>query len=104
MIADLFELHGWEVQFLGANTPASELLRLIRDTRPDVVGLSVSMFFNLPMLTQHIARIRDEFDEVEILLGGQAFADCDAASYITDDRVRHVADWTALDQFWPAYA
>ncbi len=34
MLADLLETVGWDVLFLGANTPAEELLTLLSKTNP----------------------------------------------------------------------
>jgi len=73
MVADLFEFHGWRGYFLGANTPPPDLLDLIRQKRPDVVSLSLTVFFNLDSLLQTMAAIRAEFPTVPILVGGQAF-------------------------------
>jgi methanogenic corrinoid protein MtbC1 len=73
MVADLFELHGWRGYFLGANTPQGDLLGLIREKRPDVVALSLTVYFNLESLLQTAAAIRAEFPAVPILVGGQAF-------------------------------
>ncbi|MCA1785919.1 MAG: cobalamin-dependent protein, partial [Desulfobacteraceae bacterium] len=50
MVADIFELNGWDSQFLGANTPVDHMLAHIQDEKPDLVGLSVSVYFNMPAL------------------------------------------------------
>jgi methanogenic corrinoid protein MtbC1 len=73
MVADIFELHGWRGYFLGANTPAPGLLDLIREKRPDVVTLSLTVYFNLETLLQTAAAVRKEFPTLPILVGGQAF-------------------------------
>ena len=73
MVADIFELNGWRGYFLGANTPMNDLMDLIREKRPDVVTLSLTIYFNLEMLLQTAAAVRAEFPTVPILVGGQAF-------------------------------
>ncbi|CAK0774818.1 MerR family transcriptional regulator, light-induced transcriptional regulator [Gammaproteobacteria bacterium] len=73
MVADIMEMNGWRSYFLGANTPTSDLLALIREKNPDAVALSLAVHFNLESLLQTTARVRTEFPEVPILVGGQAF-------------------------------
>ena len=73
MVADFFELHGWHGYHLGANTPVAGLLHMIRDRDPDIVGLSMSMLFNLPKLEEMLAAITAEFPELALLIGGRAF-------------------------------
>lgn len=73
MVADIFELHGWDGYFLGANTPSEELLRLIDDKKPDLIGLSLAISFNLDNLWKVVEMVRVTFHELPILVGGQAF-------------------------------
>jgi MerR family transcriptional regulator, light-induced transcriptional regulator len=74
MVADIFELHGWDSFFLGANTPVKDLIDLLSQTTPDTLGLSLSVYFNLPRLTEVIESVRKRFPMLPILVGGQAFA------------------------------
>ncbi len=74
MVADIIEMNGWDSYYLGANTPLTELLRMIEEKKPDVVGLSVSMYYNLYRLSDYISSIRQQFPSVEVLVGGHAFA------------------------------
>ena len=73
MIADVLELNGWDGVFLGANTPVGDLLYMIDDSGPRFVGLSLAIYFNLRELLEAIGRIRGRFEELPILVGGQAF-------------------------------
>lgn len=43
MVADAFELVGWDSVYLGADVPTAALLREIDSRRPDFLGLSVSL-------------------------------------------------------------
>jgi methanogenic corrinoid protein MtbC1 len=72
MVADAFELAGWSVQALGANTPTDALVGHIDRTRPDVVGLSVSLVQQLPTLQRAVGRIRAELGSrcPVVLVGG----------------------------------
>jgi methanogenic corrinoid protein MtbC1 len=63
MVADAFELDGWVVDNLGADTPIETLVVHVRDTRPHLVGLSAT-------LPQHLWGLRQTVDRL-----GQAFGD-----------------------------
>lgn len=73
MVADVCELNGWDSHFLGANTPVNHMLEYIQDIKPNLVGLSISVYFNLPSLKRGIEVIRSNFTNLDIFVGGQAF-------------------------------
>ena len=73
MVADIFEMSGWDSYFLGANTPVDQMVAFIHETRPDLVGLSLSIYFNLPSLEKGLDAITTEFPTLDIIVGGQAF-------------------------------
>jgi methanogenic corrinoid protein MtbC1 len=73
MVADIFELNGWDGQFLGANTSVDHLLEHIQEIKPDLIGLSISVYFNFPALKNGIEAIRSNFNHLDIFVGGQAF-------------------------------
>ncbi len=73
MVADIFEMNGWDGYFIGANTPIAELTRFLGKHNPDLVGISLSVYFNLPVLKTTIAQIRQHFPKMPIVVGGQAF-------------------------------
>lgn len=73
MVADTFELNGWDGHFVGANTPTTELMKMIQENDPDVIALSLSIYFNLPNFEKMVSEIRGEFPETPIWAGGQAF-------------------------------
>jgi len=74
-VADMLEMNGWQVAYLGANTPRNDLLHMIRDVQPDLLGLSVVMPFNLVDASLAIADIRKdgELHKTRIMVGGPAF-------------------------------
>ena len=72
MVADIFEMQGWDSFYVGANTPTQELIKFARDIKPDVIGLSFSVYFHAGTLEKMIEAIRESFEHVEILIGGQA--------------------------------
>ena len=73
MVADILELNGWDTLFLGANTPLLDLMDLINEQQPDQVGLSLSLYSNLPYLLSIIDSIRERYPRLPLFVGGQAF-------------------------------
>jgi len=73
MVADIFELNGWDSHFLGANAPLADLLQFIQDQQPDVLALSLSIYHNLPKLLKTTDAIRGNYMHLDIIFGGQAF-------------------------------
>ncbi len=73
MVADIFELNGWDGYFLGANSPIEETARFIHETRPDIVGFSLSILSSLDHLKRGIEVFRSDFPNLDLLIGGQAF-------------------------------
>lgn len=73
MVADIFELHGWDGFFLGANTPAPELFRMIDEKEPDILGLSLSIYFNIAKLYDLLEKVGKRFPDLKVIAGGQAF-------------------------------
>lgn len=71
LAADVLELDGFDVVYLGANVPDRELVEATRAVRPDVVGLSVTMTFNVPALRAAVAGLR-ALGGTPIFVGGHA--------------------------------
>ena len=73
IVADYFELNGWRGHFAPPSISLPRLLDLIRATRPEVVALSLTLYFNLASLVRTATAVRAEFPKLPILVGGQAF-------------------------------
>jgi len=58
MVSDAFEMAGWTVHFLGADTPHEHLVRHVADHGPELVGLSVSLPFHLRSLREAVRALR----------------------------------------------
>lgn len=73
IVTDLFENHGWDSIFLGAAVPVDYILDSVRENRPDLVTLSVSMPQHLMDCEQAVREIRSQFPNIKIAVGGKAF-------------------------------
>ena len=73
MVADMFESKGWDSYYLGANIPATELINFARQLKPDMIALSVSIYFHMPLFEKMVKTIYSELTSIPILVGGQAF-------------------------------
>jgi methanogenic corrinoid protein MtbC1 len=74
MLSDRFELAGWSVTNLGADTPLLEIVGAALATRADLVALSVSTVFERVELRGFIDSLRRELPGVRIVVGGPAFS------------------------------
>jgi methanogenic corrinoid protein MtbC1 len=76
MICDLLELDGWDTVFLGASVPVEDLVRMVKERRPEVVALSASITPHLARVREAVRAIREAMPEggPVIAIGGRAFA------------------------------
>lgn len=91
MVADFFELHGWHGYFLGANTPKADLLQMIDEKQPQLVGLSLSLTSNLRTLVRTIRDITDRRPDSQIIVGGQAFRHGGVDALCQFTNARHIS-------------
>ena len=103
MIADFCELRGWRSPFLGANTPLADLLQLIEERRPDLLGLSLSIYFNLPSLLKALDAVSGKYPDLPILVGGQAFRWGAKAALQPYPNVKYLESLDELEQSMAAY-
>lgn len=75
MVADFFEMRGWDTMFLGANMPMAGVLKAIADRQPDLLAISVTMTFHIPDAARLIGRVRAGAgaEKTKILVGGRPF-------------------------------
>ncbi len=70
MVADFFELEGWDTYYLGANTPKAGLLQALEDQLPDLLALSATMPLHRRTLGDLIAAVRAQMPALKIMVGG----------------------------------
>lgn len=82
MVADGFELLGFETHYLGADVPHDDLIAYATSVKPDLIGLSVSMGDQLSQTQRTIKALRHAFGSScpSILVGGLPLLD-DAARW-----------------------
>ena len=73
MVADIFELNGWDGYFLGAGTPEADLLTFVDEKKPDMLCLSLSVYSGMRGLIKLLESVRGEFAGLPVIVGGQAF-------------------------------
>lgn len=75
MVADFFEMEGWDTYYLGANTPTSSVLQELRERSADLLAISVTMTFHVRAAEALIAAVRADpaCKNVKIMVGGYPF-------------------------------
>lgn len=75
MAADVLELGGYEVVFVGEDVPLDALVDAVRSRSPDLIGLSSTLDFHTSSLGAAVSRLTECFPETPILVGGQGISD-----------------------------
>ena len=75
VVADFFEMAGYETLYLGAGTPMPSLVEAVANRRPDLLLISATMVAHLSGVGALIAAVRgrEECRGVTILVGGHPF-------------------------------
>jgi MerR family transcriptional regulator, light-induced transcriptional regulator len=75
MVADIFEMEGWDTYYLGANTPTSILCQTIEKRDPDILAISGTMTFHVKIIDELIDAVKTALPglRTKILVGGYPF-------------------------------
>ena len=75
MLADFFEMNGWDTYFLGANTPMESVLSTIRTQQPDILAISATMTFHVDKVADLIGAVRlaGLDGRTKLMVGGYPF-------------------------------
>ena len=103
MVADYFEMQGWDSQFAGANQPIADLLRFVRERQPDVVALSAAINMSLPKLVETVEAILDCSVKPQIIVGGQAFRWGGATLFENLPRVTQLSTFADMERYLKEY-
>ncbi|WP_456277671.1 cobalamin B12-binding domain-containing protein [Bacillus sp. AK128] len=71
MVSSLFKENGWNTRYLGANLPVKDAIIYTNRWRPDVIGISISIIYNLPKLIEYVNELNQLDYQPEILVGGR---------------------------------
>lgn len=75
IVADFFEMEGWDASYLGADTPVAGLVDMVAQRRAEVLALSATMTFHVRAVADVITTVRaaPACRAVKILVGGHPF-------------------------------
>jgi methanogenic corrinoid protein MtbC1 len=75
MVADFFEMEGWDTYYLGANTPVKSLLESLSQFEAEIICISTTINFNVSAAAELITSVRKSADasKIKILAGGRPF-------------------------------
>jgi len=99
MVADIFEINGWNTYFLGAGLPAKDLIVFMRDVQPDLVALSATMHYNLVKMENMIQEIHKERPEITIFIGGQALQKGNYEHLLNNNKILYIKDLYSIDTY-----
>ncbi|MCI3920606.1 B12-binding domain-containing protein [Paenibacillus sp. TRM 82003] len=70
-VSQLFEEYGWESRFYGPNLPLDYALVGAMNWKPDVIGLSVSLAYQLPKLKEYVSELEKLPFRPLVMVGGR---------------------------------
>lgn len=75
IVADFFELDGWDCDYIGANTPSESLLQMIEADPPDLIAVSATMAHQVHVVAEFIKSLRanSTIAALPVLVGGRPF-------------------------------
>ena len=93
MVADFFEISGWDTYFMGANMPVESIVDAIIENDAELIGISVTMNYGVPFAQELIGRIKSNVQvaKTKVLVGGRPFLLSDTLWRVTG------ADGFAID-------
>ncbi|MFP4175672.1 MAG: B12-binding domain-containing protein [Candidatus Brocadiia bacterium] len=75
LVADMLELDGWDVVFLGSDVPGEDLIHVVERRSPKIVALSTTLPYNLLKLEELISGLQKfrTSNDLRIITGGLPF-------------------------------
>lgn len=76
MVADFFEMDGWDTYYLGSNVPDDDLIRALMEQNAELLAISVTLPIHLSKVKLLIEKIRNDknLDSLKIMAGGYPFS------------------------------
>lgn len=98
IVADLFELQGWDSAFAGGDVQTERLLALVAELRPELVALSVTAAFNVPHLERALGALAGLPAVPSVIIGGRGLRHDGARLAAAHPFVAHVASLQELER------
>jgi methanogenic corrinoid protein MtbC1 len=75
IIADFFEMEGWDTYYLGADSPTPAVVQALAERKAHVLAVSATMTFHIRAVEELVAAIRasEGLRAVKIMVGGYPF-------------------------------
>jgi methanogenic corrinoid protein MtbC1 len=75
MVADFFEMEGWDTYYLGSNMPTASVVKALDEQKADVLAISATMTFHVKLVEDLIKKVRaaNPNRQIIILTGGYPF-------------------------------
>lgn len=75
MVADFFEMDGWDTFYLGANTPLNDVITTLHDRQAHALAISATISYHIDAVRDLIQAVRRDaaLRHVKILVGGYPF-------------------------------
>lgn len=103
MVAGYFEASAWNTIFAGSNTPEQDIIHLIKEKQPDIVGISISFYININRLIKLVQVIKENFPAQEIIVGGQALSEGHTNILSSYEKVNYITCINGLDKYITEY-
>lgn len=73
IVSDIFYMNGYDVLYVGANTPLNEIIKMTKVFIPDYIAFSVSDPYNIISARKAIHKLKENNTQSKIIVGGRAF-------------------------------
>jgi MerR family transcriptional regulator, light-induced transcriptional regulator len=75
MVADFFEMEGWDTYYIGAGISNNQILSALEQRQPEILALSATMTYHVPRVREIISIIREAYPTASprIMVGGLPF-------------------------------
>ncbi len=103
IFTDLLRFDGWDVDFLGTDTPSDAILEIVKSNEPDLLCLSVTLTEQIAAATETIKIVKNAAPSTTIIVGGGAINNngsqnsLETADYVAPDALTGLK-WTT-EQF-----
>jgi MerR family transcriptional regulator, light-induced transcriptional regulator len=75
IVADFFEMEGWDTYYLGANSPTPAVVQTLAERKAQVLAVSATMTFHVRAVEELVAAVRasEGLRGVKVMVGGYPF-------------------------------